>query len=130
MIPEEVIKGYSAKDLWDLVRVDTLTDPTNGSNIFSNDVAENDTKYILGVLLSDTSSGANGVDVSKVEEDDTTTTWISGFNVGSDESKALPVEDFNPLGIAVPPVQGGANLEFNAESAMEITVFWIPDEVL
>jgi len=111
------------KAIRERVQFAQATEDTSGSNILSSDVNEDRVNFPLALIISDTSSSANTVDIQKVEEDDTTTDIAPNFNLASDETRVFTLDE---IGFLLPRIEGGANLKFTAGSAnVEVTMLFI-----
>lgn len=122
--------GSSSSDweyLIDYTRFDRVTATTGGDNILSSDVPEDRVYYPFVLILSDTSGGANTVDIGKVEEDDSVSSVITSFNLGSNETRVLKASE---IGVIFPRLEGDTNIQFTAGSnSVEATIFYFPNEV-
>lgn len=113
--------------LGDYIDYAHVTDDGTGSNLFDSDVDADKTYYPLAMILSDTSGASNSASISEVKNDDTTQTITGTFNVGADETRMVGVGSEM---LVLPPVDGGENLEFQANSdGIEATVIYLTDEV-
>lgn len=102
---------------------DHVTAGTGGSNVLSSDVPEGRILIPLGVILSETSGSSNTVDLSRVEDDDTTTVIAPNINLGANETVFLNVMDD---GLILPKLEGGSNLEATAgSSSVEVTLVYV-----
>lgn len=109
-------------DLVDRSKFATVTSGTAGNNIFSSDIPEEKTRYVWALILSNTAGTASTLDIKKVEEDDTTTDIAPNFNLAATETVTLSMED---MGMVLPALAGGTNLEFTASQAsVEVTAFY------
>lgn len=101
----------------------TVTATTGGNNVLSSDVSEDRVLIPVALILSETSGGANTADITKVEEDDTTTDIHPNFNLGPNESVVLTIED---KGAVLPRLEGGTNLQITAgTNNIEVTLIFV-----
>lgn len=98
----------------------------SASNLFSSDVPEDRVRYITALIASTSIGSVQRANVSKVEEDDTTSVVLSGLVLPGDDNVAFSTED---NGVFFPRLEGGTNVEFNpGTSGASLTAFFFDNE--
>lgn len=125
------MSGISLAELygmWDRVKYAQVTSTTAGQNVFSSDVPETTTRYIMAIVASDTAGAANTLLAQRVKEDDSTEDVFPELNIAS--AGNIQVPDAGPVGmIPIAVLSGGQNMEFTAGSNnVEVTVIYIDSE--
>lgn len=113
--------------LGDYIDYANVTDDAFGSNLFDSDVDPDKTYYIIALIISDTSGAANSATINEVQNDNSKKTIHANFNLGADETRVIGEESDV---MALPPVDGGENIEVLASSdGVEVTALYFTDEV-
>jgi hypothetical protein len=110
------------------LRFATLSPGTSPSNFFTNDIPEKTMRYIVAILIIGDNVGTKTVTVSRVNEDDTLTTFLNAVPVGATELKPIPpsYDVENPI----LTLEGGTNLAASASaSGPKVTVIYWDDEI-
>lgn len=121
--------GFSLIDwiqLLEKVKFAYIDEDGTGTNILSSDVNEDKMNIPLVFIISDKTGSTNHIAISKVEEDNTTTTIHDQLNLGGNETVVYTVQQLVAL---VPRIEGGANLEFNADTGnVDVTMVYVNNE--
>lgn len=113
----------------DRLRETQLTLSSSRQNFFSSDVAENNVRNLVAIILSGDGTSRT-VEIEKVAEDDTYTMTYDNLHVAPAEDKLIPPDWCTDIRMPFMTLEGGTNLaaSSNAGSPEATVIYW--DEVI